>query len=121
MRAAAVRALQSMVDPRVDGLIAGRLLTDDATEVRTAAVDAAKQREASDTLTNAAMQTALQATDAVVRYHAVELLLQWMHQRPDLRAFLTGIEANDPEPRVRERVHADSEGGPSQNQQPLPL
>lgn len=105
VRAAAVRALQSMRDREVDGLIASRLEADSATEVRVAAMDAARVREPSEVLVKA-LSSATTAADPHVRYRAVDLIIQWLPKRKDLTKTLAQIGAQDPEPRVRSRAKA---------------
>jgi hypothetical protein len=105
-RAVAVRALQSMHDARVDALIATRIL-DDSTKVRLAALEAAKLREPSVELAQALARVSTQPdTDPHVRYRAVELMVDWLPKRTDLRDTLELIAKNDGEPRVRQIAQA---------------
>ena len=104
IRAAATWAMQSMLDPGVDQLIAKRLTTDESNQVRSAALDAARVRQPSDPLARALSDVGIGTTDAHVRYQAVELMLRWLPARPDLRPALEKIARNDNEPRVRERA-----------------
>jgi hypothetical protein len=106
VRAGAVRALQSMKDAKVDELIASRLESDTASEVRIAAMDAARVREPSDSVVRVLTGTAKNAEDPRVRYRAVELVVQWLAKRAELRSSLAEIAAKDPEPKVRERARA---------------
>ena len=106
VRVAAVRALQSMVDPHVDALIASRLQVDESNEVRISAVAAAQVREPSEQLTAALASAGTGAPDARVRYRAVELMTRWLPQRPDLRATLERVASSDAESTVRERAKA---------------
>jgi len=106
VRAAAVGALQSMRDPRVDQLIANCVQSDLSSRVRISALDAARVRAPSDTLTQALMVVAIKADDAHVRYGAVDLIIRWLSARPDLLPILTQVAAQDSEPRVRERAQA---------------
>ena len=105
-RVDAVRALQSMRDPRVDDLIADRLLSDSASEVRISALSAAKVREPTDTLATAVESAASKAADPHVRYRAVEILAQWITRRPDVRPALERVANDDVEPRIRERAQS---------------
>jgi hypothetical protein len=105
-RANAVRAIQSMRDPSVDALIASPLASDPATNVRLSAIEAARVREPSDVLAHALESAATDAPDAHVRYRAVELVVQWMKQRPDFRATLERVARTDQEATVRDRAKA---------------
>jgi len=104
VRAAAVQALQSMRDPAVDGILAASLKTDPSSEVRISAMAAAQVRQPTDEVAGALSTVALSSRDAQVRFRAVELMLQWLGRRPDLRGTLATVASNDPEPRVRERA-----------------
>jgi HEAT repeat protein len=106
VRAVAVRALQSMRDPAVEGLLATRLLTDPASEVQLAAIDSLRVRVPTDELVRAVSSVAASAPDPRVRYRAVELAVQWLPTRKDLGATLARIATNDPEPKVRSRAQA---------------
>jgi hypothetical protein len=104
VRVAAVRALQSMRDPKVDEILASNLTSDPLSSVRLSAIDAAKVRDASDALVRALTDAALNDSDAHVRYQAVELMTQWTAQRPELHAALEQIARADQEPRIRQRA-----------------
>ncbi len=106
VRSAAVGALQSMHDPSVDLLVAMRLAGDESSKVRISAIDAARVRSPSDTLTRALARTAIDAQDPRVRYRAVELMSAWLGSRPDLRPTLERVAKSDAEPRVRDRAQA---------------
>ena len=104
IRSAATWAMQSMLDPGVDRLIAKRLTADESNQVRLAAMDAARLRQPSDSLAGALSGVATGATDAHVRYQAVELMTRWLPERPDLRPALEKVARGDAEPRIRERA-----------------
>jgi HEAT repeats len=106
IRATAVRALQSMNDPRVDGILSERLRSDPSSDVRVSALAAAKVREPTDALAQAVESAAESATDAHVRYRAVELLAAWVSRRPDVRPTLARIATNDAEIRIRDRAQS---------------
>jgi hypothetical protein len=106
VRVAAVRALQSMRDPKIDGILASRMKTDASRDVRIAAMAAAKIREPSDELTGAVASAGIEASDAQVRFRAVELMIRWLPQRPDLRVALERVARKDAEPKVRNRAQA---------------
>lgn len=106
IRSAALWAMQSMRDPRVDELIATRLVADESKQVRLAALDAARVRKPTDVLVRALTGIGATASDAHVRYQAVELMLRWLPERPDFRPALEHIARNDAETRVRERALA---------------
>jgi len=104
VRSVAVRALQSMHDPKVDGIIAERLASDAASDVRISALGAAKVREPTDVLAHAVENAATSAEDPHVRYRAVELLASWVASRPDVRPTLERVAKNDLEVRIRDRA-----------------
>ena len=106
MRSAAVRALQSMRDPRVDGLLAARLHDDGSNVVRLSALDAVQLREPSPVLTDAVVAAGTQATDTHLRFRAVEVMIRWLPQQPTLRATLEVVAKNDAEPKIRNRAQA---------------
>jgi hypothetical protein len=106
VRVAAVRALQSMQDAKVDQLIAHSLGSDPSNDVQISAIDAARVREPSDQLAQALASSATGASDPHVRYGAVELMTQWLPLRPDFRATLERVARNDEEERIRERAKA---------------
>jgi len=104
VRVAAVRALQSMHDTKVDELIAARLETDPSRQVRLSAVESAKLRQPSDTLARAFSRAATNAeADAHVRYAAVQVMIGWMPRgRGELRVALEKVARDDQEQRIRE-------------------
>jgi hemoglobin-like flavoprotein len=102
----AVRALQAIRDSKVDELIAERLLTDSASDVRISALSAAKVRQPTDILAGAVQNAAANAEDPHVRYRAVELLATWIDTRPDVRPTLEQIAQNDVELRIRDRAQS---------------
>ncbi len=53
-----------------------------------------------------ASSSATAATDAHVRYRAVELMTQWLPRRPDFRVTLEHVAESDEEERIRERARA---------------
>jgi hypothetical protein len=106
VRAVAVRALQAIRDSKVDELIAERLLTDSASDVRISALSAAKVRQPTDILAGAVQNAAANAEDPHVRYRAVELLATWIDTRPDVRPTLEQIAQNDVELRIRDRAQS---------------
>jgi hypothetical protein len=106
VRSAAVRALQSMRDPQVDGLLASRLHDDASNVVQLSALDAVQLREPSVVLTDAVITMGTQAADTHVRFRAVEVMIRWLPQRPTLRATLELVAKNDAEPRIRDRAQA---------------
>jgi hypothetical protein len=105
VRAAAVRALQSMQDARVDGIIAERLTSDESPKVRLSALEAAEIRGPGLELAEALSET-INAEDRHVRYRAVELMADWLPRRPELRATLALVAKGDTEVRIRERAQS---------------
>jgi hypothetical protein len=95
-----------MQDPRVDGIIAARMQSDVSPEVRISALDAATIRTPTRELTSGVTTAASDASDAHVRYRAVELMARWLPQRPDLRGALEQVAQKDVQPEVRERAKA---------------
>jgi hypothetical protein len=106
VRVAAVRALQSMQDPAVDGILATSMKSDPSSEVRISAMDAAQVREPTDEVADALSAVAVSASEVRVRFRAVELMLQWLRRRPGLRSTLELVASRDPEPKVRERARS---------------
>jgi hypothetical protein len=104
VRVDAVRALQSMKAPQVDDLIVARLQGDAANAVRLSAIQAAQVRVPTDVLVQGITRAATTTPDPHVRYRAVELMLQWLGQRPDLREALIRQSTSDQEPKIRERI-----------------
>ena len=104
VRVAAVRALQSMQDPTVDGILASSMKSDSSSDVRISAMDAAQVREPTDEVADALGTIAVSASDARVRFRAVELMLQWLRRRPGLKSTLEIVASKDPEPKVRDRA-----------------
>jgi hypothetical protein len=102
IRAAAVRAMQSMRLAEVDGLLAQQMKSDIPAPVVRAALQAAKVRQPSDALTSAVEGVASSAPDPHVRYRAVEVLAEWLPRRPDVRGALDQVARADQEARVRE-------------------
>jgi HEAT repeat protein len=106
IRATAVRALQSMHDQRIDGMIAERIKEDKSAEVRTEAIEAAKVREPSQPLVMAIVDAGIHSDSPYVRYKAVEVMGDWLKKRPDLRATLDLVAKNDEEEKIRARAKA---------------
>lgn len=106
VRVKAVRSLQSMRDPRVDGLIAERMVNDASSEVKIAALEAARMREPAETIVRTLNAVTTADADPRVRYKGVELLIEWLPKRADLRANLQSIAVRDPQPEVRSRAQA---------------
>jgi hypothetical protein len=104
VRVAAVRAVQSMRDASADRIIAVKLASDPSILVRISAIDAASARGPSDILVGALAKAGTSTTDPHVRYRAVELLVQWLPQRQELRSTLETIATTDPELQIRERA-----------------
>jgi hypothetical protein len=104
IRVDAVRALQSMKDPKVDDIIADRLNSDSSSDVRISALSAALVREPTEALTRAVESAATSSPDPHVRFRAVELLATWIPRRPDVRPVLEQVAKNDGELRVRDRA-----------------
>ncbi len=103
IRVDAVRALQSMKDPKADELIAAQMHTD-SPAVCTSAIQAAEVRVPTDTLVRGVRDAARSAPDPHVRYRAIEVMLRWLAQRPELRGELVKLSSSDQEPRIRERI-----------------
>ncbi len=106
VRVAAVRALQSMHDPQVDGILAARMRTDTSSKVRVSAIVAAQVRKPSDELASGLASAGMASSDATVRYRAVELMVRWLPERPELRATLEQVAQRDTEARVRDFAKA---------------
>jgi HEAT repeat protein len=106
VRAAAVHALQSIDDPEADNILATQLESDASSEVRVSAIEAAKVREPTDVLAHALTDAATHASDAQVRYRAVETIAVWMRKRMELRSTLEQVAQKDPEERVRNQARA---------------
>jgi hypothetical protein len=100
-RATALRALQSMRDPRIDGLIATGITADKSTVVRLSGIESASVRSPSDTLVSAVIRASVDA-EPRVRYRAVEVMAKWLPSRADIRRPLEAAAKKDLEPRIRE-------------------
>jgi hypothetical protein len=105
VRAAAVRALRSMLLPEVDPLLVARLVDDSARDVRLAALETMQSRSPNDTLV-AGLKNSSSTSDPHVRYRIVELMVRWRSQHPDLRASLEAVAANEQEPKIRDLAKA---------------
>lgn len=101
VRAAAVQALRLMDSPRADTWIADTLLNDKKKTVRRAAAAAASEHKPTDTLLTAVQNAVSSDPDAKVRQQLVSLLARWLPERPELRATLTYIQAEDERPSIR--------------------
>jgi hypothetical protein len=106
VRAASLRALQSMRNSPVEGVVSGHLRRDEPRQVQIAALETAKIRGPTEPLASALEHAAMHATDTHVRYRAVELLIRWLPQRPSLRPALERIARDDSEESVRDRAQA---------------
>jgi hypothetical protein len=106
VKVAAVRALQSMHDPKVDEILASVLNEDALSSVRLAALESSAVRQPNEPFAHALAGVAANEPDAHVRYRAVELMIQWMSARPQLRTTLEQIATSDEEGQVRERAKA---------------
>lgn len=106
VRAAAVRSVQSMRGREVDAVLADHLRDEPSTLVQASALMAAKVREPSEVLTPAVEAVAGAASDAHVRYRAVEVLRSWSARRPDVQATLERVARLDPEARIRALAQA---------------
>jgi hypothetical protein len=106
IRVAAVRAVQSMSDPRVDQILVERMQSDRSSDVRMSALAAAKVRPPNDVLALGVEKTALATPDPHVRYRATELLARWLPARPSLRSTLERLAQTDPEARIRDRAQS---------------
>ena len=104
IRVDAVRALQSIRDPRVDELVIARLQDDSSSSVQMSAIAAAQLRDPSDTLVRGLETAGISATDPHVRHRAVEVMIHWLVRRPDLRSSLEKVARDDKEPLIRERA-----------------
>jgi hypothetical protein len=102
VRGVALRALQSMTDPRVDSLIATSMVSDSAASVRISAIEAAQVRTPTEALSSSLRNTAASAEDPHVRYRAVDLMRRWLPMRPELRASLERVSKEDEQARIRE-------------------
>lgn len=105
VRVDAIRALRSMQDDEVDGIIAGRLEADPSVQVRTMAIEIAQTRQPTDVVVRA-LRGAAQVTEAHARYRATELMAHWLPERPELRAPLEAIAKNDGEAQIRQLAQA---------------
>jgi hypothetical protein len=106
VRAAAVRAVQSMPGSEPEDVIASRLQHDTSVEVRLSAIAAARARAPSDQLVRALVDAATSADSPHVRYGAVETMCAWLAKRPDLRGSLLRVANGDQEVRIRQRTRA---------------
>jgi hypothetical protein len=106
VRSAAVRALQSMRDPRVDSLLAARLAEDESSLVRLAALKSIQLREPNQEILDALITAATVPADSKVRFRAVDLMIRWLPERPVLHAALQQVANSDSEEQVRNRAKA---------------
>jgi hypothetical protein len=101
VRAAAVRALQFMISPQIDPLIASSMTADTDLAVTLAALDAVQARAPSDVLIEALSSVAQSSPNPNARYKSVDQLTRWGKTRPALRELIQRVATNDPEERVR--------------------
>jgi hypothetical protein len=101
VRAAGMRALQSIPGEQVDERLASALTSDSDVSVRLAALGSAQIREPSDVMIKALSSAAQAADDANVRYRCVELLAKWGKARQEVRGVIQRVAASDAEERVR--------------------
>jgi hypothetical protein len=104
VRVAAASALRSMREPGVDDVLATTIGSDPSNKVRISAMDAARVREPTEVLTRAVAASASAAADPHVRYRAVELIIQWLPRRGDLRGALEQVAQHDEEVKIRDRA-----------------
>ncbi|HEY4158650.1 MAG TPA: HEAT repeat domain-containing protein [Polyangiaceae bacterium] len=102
VRTSALEALRLMDTPKVEPLLIERMANDSDHRVRAAAVSAARRRSATDALAAAVSARALADDAPLVRSRAVELLGQWLTERPSLRATLEQVAARELVPQVRD-------------------
>ena len=88
IRAAAVDAIRLMPNPEVDVLLARHLASSEGAGVRNEALEAAKLRAPSQTLTTAVAAVATSPQDTRARMKAVRIMEQWLPARPELRTVL---------------------------------
>jgi hypothetical protein len=101
VREAAVLALRLMQEPQIEPLLITRITSDEASEVRSAALGAAAKRElVSDTLTRAVSKSATTDPETTVRLAAVRVLGTWLPTRPTLRPLLQTLADHDPDANI---------------------
>jgi HEAT repeat protein len=105
IRAAAVASLRSMQTGDAAAVLAERLTNERSPDVRISALDAARVRGPSDQLERA-LVAASNDPGPRVRHRAVELMIEWLPERPRLREQLARIASRDPEAGIRERASA---------------
>jgi hypothetical protein len=101
VRGAAVIALGSMKDARVDALIVRALLTDPKKSVRRAAAEGASLREASDTLITGLQNAVTADPDVKVRRQVLDTLIAWLPNHPELRVSLETVASRDDRPSLK--------------------
>lgn len=106
VRTAALRALQSMRDARVDPLLARYLTEDESHQVRLSAIESMALREPNEAAVAALERAVIHDEDPHVRYRSVELLAEWLPRRPEVRGALEEVANNDEEEKVRSRAKA---------------
>lgn len=105
VRVEAVRALRLIESDQVDELLASTLEQDPVKAVRLAAIESMGSRAPSERLERA-LRASTEASDAHVRYRAIELSIRWLPKRPSLRETITRVAQNDQEPQVRKLAGA---------------
>ena len=100
VRVAAVDALRLMQRPEVDGIIAKSLSQPEAA-VQDAALDAVSVRTPTPALVGALQQAASSAAKPGLRLKAVRIMVQWLPQRPELRASLERLASSDELEQIR--------------------
>lgn len=101
VRGAAVSALGSMKDARVDALIVQALLTDPKKSVRRAAAEGASLRDASDTLITGLQNAVTADPDVKVRRAVLDTLIAWLPHHPELRVSLEAVASRDDRPSLK--------------------
>lgn len=105
VRIDAVAALALMPDAAVEAPLVERLTLDSAKKVRLAALDAMGSRTPSDVLVNG-LRSNVTADDPHVRYRALEVMIRWLHKRPELREPVQQLAQNDSEQQIRDLAKA---------------
>ena len=95
VRVAAVRALQSMKDERVEPTLASRFQSDENPEVQTAVLEVLRLRSPTPTAVRVARK-ALSSNSPHVRHSALALAEDLMLEHPDLSPLLAAMASEDP-------------------------
>ncbi len=96
VRAAAVRALRLVPDPKADQLIAVTMVSDPSEPVRVAALSAAESRKAQDPIVTAALQSLAQEQNPGMRLQAITGVLRRAVPMPNVVAALERVVQSDP-------------------------